>query len=167
MPTHAKPPRPKQVIYITPFPPGHVASLPADQQQALQSSINALYDPQPLIAPGVSDVAGKYIIPLPAQTNSNRQTGEVQMPRRDQSRHQRGQGNQRGGGQQRNRGNQQNRGVRRGQGVQRRVLEQQGPGHHDTSQVQESQPTKTSKKQAKKGRKQQGASAGSEQKAPS
>lgn len=63
-----------------------MASLPADQQQALQSSINALYDPQPLATHGISHVAGKYIIPLPAQTNNNRHTGEVQLPRRVQSR---------------------------------------------------------------------------------
>ena len=86
MPTHAEPLRPEQVIYITPYSPGHVASLPADQQQALQSSINALYDPQPVATHGVSYVAGKYIIPLPAQTNNNRHTCEVQLPRRVQSR---------------------------------------------------------------------------------
>ncbi|DBA96002.1 TPA: hypothetical protein ACH3X1_001508 [Trebouxia sp. C0004] len=93
-PAQTDPSDPPTPVYITPLPPGYLATLPTNQQQSYWGAINDLHHPQASSSSGVSDLSGKYITPMPPQNVLNTLPTRNQQPSRDQG----GQGGQRGNG---------------------------------------------------------------------
>ena len=156
--SHAEPAPPKRIIYITPMPAGYLASLPADQQQAHWDSVNSLHDAQPLASNGVSDLAGKYVIPLPPQVAS---THKSQQPNKGGGRLQRGQGRQRGGGNQRGGP----RPAPRNGAHQRSDVDQKADSKQNDAPLPQRNQGRRNYKGKKGSKNQQGGTAGNEQKA--
>ena len=96
-PAQTEPSDPPTPIYITPLPPGYLATLPTDQQQSHWDAINALHHPQASFSTGMSDLSGKYITPMPPQNVLNTLPTRNQQPSRDKGKSG-GQGGQRGKG---------------------------------------------------------------------
>jgi hypothetical protein len=146
-PAQTEPSDPPTPIYITPLPPGYLATLPTDQQQSHWDAINALHHPQASFSTGISDLSGKYITPMPPQNILNTSLTSNQQPSRDKGR-MGGQGGQRGKGASRA-----GRGQRQGGqtseardgGNQRSSTENNGDSQSDAPQPQRKQARRRNK----------------------
>lgn len=142
-PTQAEPLPARKAIYVTPLAPGYLASLPVDQQQNHWDAINALHGPQTSVSNSVSDLAGKYVTPMPPQSNSSSSAGRVQQSSRGNTRRQRGRGRQRDGGASRNGGGQR-QGHQRGEaghaGTQQSSDDQKGENRQGSAAQQSDAP---------------------------
>ncbi len=142
-PAQTEPSDPPTPIYITPLPPGYLATLPTDQQQSHWDAINALQHPQTSFSNGASDLSGKYITPMPPQDVLNNLPTRNQQPSRDKGKPG-GQGGQRG---QKGKGSKAGKGQKQGGhpgeakngGNQRSSAEKNGDSQDDAPQPQRKQ----------------------------
>ena len=141
-PAQTEPSDPPTPIYITPLPPGYLATLPTDQQQSHWDAINALQHPQTSFSNGASDLSGKYITPMPPQDVLNNLPTRNQQPSRDKGKPG-GQGGQRGKGKGSKAGKGQKQGGHPGEakngGNQRSSAEKNGDSQDDAPQPQRKQ----------------------------
>ncbi|KAA6417108.1 MAG: hypothetical protein FRX49_12914 [Trebouxia sp. A1-2] len=143
-PAQTEPSDPPTPIYITPLPPGYLATLPTDQQQSHWDAINALHHPQASFSTGMSDLSGKYITPMPPQSVLNTLPTRNQQPSRDKG----GQGGQRGKGSSKA-GKGQRQGGHPGEakngGNQRSSTEKNGDSRDDAPQPQRKQARRSNR----------------------
>lgn len=141
-PAQTEPSDPPTPIYITPLPPGYLATLPTDQQQSHWDAINALHHPQASFSNGASDISGKYVTPVPPQDVLNSLPTRNQQPSRDKGKPG-GQGGQRGKGKGSKAGKGQKQGGQPSQakngGNQRNSTEKNGDSQDDAPQPQRKQ----------------------------
>ena len=137
-PAQTEPSDPPTPIYITPLPPGYLATLPTDQQQNHWDAINALHHPQASFSTGMSDLSGKYIPSMPPQDVLNTSPTRNQQPSRDKGKSG-GQGGQRGKGTSRAGKGQRQGGQPRNGGNKKSSTEKNGDNQDDAPQPQRKQ----------------------------